>query len=386
MHKKLGRLLSCPNNHQAGFKFFAKELVRENKTLVDVDDTNILDDDDIKTGVAFSPSGNTAYPISEFIGVFLADEDVDKGHYKKLFEPLLNKCPLEFNAVIQSTLDRIYGVGETSEGKWNREEMKYYDAEVNTEELREKMLVAMKEKPQWRIFIPRKKHMIDLIADECKGNYVLEIGCGNSRTVYKMFNPHENAYKYIGTDISFKRLLVAKKAVPGSDFIQCSALNLPFVKSSFTCVISFGMLHHLPRPVDAIAHCHEMIQPNGLLAFHEPIIRPELPFVSSALARKFLRTYEHSEHDGKINLAQTMTLLETQNYTLVKFTKQISIFRALLESLLKKISRKILFYKFVIQIIEASDKLLLHSICLLSKKLGPNAVLVVARKNSKKNN
>ena len=178
----------------------------------------------------------------------------------------------------------------------------------------------------WRIFIPRKKYMIDVIAEECKNEYVLEIGGGVCRGVSVIFNPVQYHHKYIGTDIAFKRLVVAKMATPAGDFLQASALNLPFKKDTFKCVISFGMLHHLPRPVEALAHCNGVLKDGGYITFHEPIIRPDLPIISSNVARKIFRTYEHSEHDGKIDFDASMKMLESKNHEVVKITNQISTF------------------------------------------------------------
>ena len=59
-------------------------------------------------------------------------------------------------------------------------------------------------------------------------------------------NPLKYNYNYIGTDISFNRLRIAKSILPKSNFISCSALNLPFKSNIFDVVIGFGVFHHLP--------------------------------------------------------------------------------------------------------------------------------------------
>lgn len=382
MRKKVSNIVVCPNSKKEGFRFYAFELIRDGQLIKDVNDADIKEADDIKYGVAVSTTSNTAYPIDEFIGVFLSDADVDKHHHKNFLEKYINFLPVEFKEVVQNTINRVYGVAETSDGKWNREEMMYYDAEVETEEKRKKMLESVLNKPMWRIFIPRKKHMIDVIAPFCKNEYVLEIGGGVCRTVSRLFNPSVFNYNFIGTDIAFKRLMVAKQATPSGDFLQASALNLPFKKNTFQCVISFGMLHHLPRPVEALEHCNEVLKPGGLITYHEPIIRPDFPFVNSAMARKILRTYEHSEHDGKIDFDASIKMLESKNHEVIKVTRQISVFRALTESLMKKANKNALLSKGIILWLEAVDKIFLNTFCLISKRFGPNAALVVTRKKS----
>lgn len=384
MRKKLGKILICPNIKEEGFLFYALELNRGGKIIANVNHNEIEEEDDIKTGIAVSLKSETAFPIDEYVGVFLSDTDVDKSHHRNFLEAHINKVPEQYIKIMRITLDRIYGstLNETTDGKWNREEMMYYDAEVETEEKRKKMLESILNKPMWRIFIPRKKSMIDVIAPYCKNEYVLEIGGGVCRTVSRVFNPAQYHYNYVGTDIAFKRLIVAKQATPYGDFLQASALNLPFKNETFNCVISFGMLHHLPRPVEAVSHCDSKLKKGGVITFHEPIVRPDLPIISSAVARKLLRTYEHSEHDGKIDFEETMQLLKSRNHKILNVTSQISVFRALSESLLKKISKAALTNKSVILAIETIDKLFLNTFCLISKRFGPNAMLVTTQKNT----
>jgi hypothetical protein len=124
----------------------------------------MMPDDDIKLGIAISESSPTAFPIDEFVGVFLADEDVDIHHHSAFFSQHAKKLPDAFKQAVHQTMQQIVSMNETSDGKWNREEMRYYDAEVDTVEKREKMLDAVFHKPVWRIFIPRKKSIIDVIS------------------------------------------------------------------------------------------------------------------------------------------------------------------------------------------------------------------------------
>jgi hypothetical protein len=191
MRRKIGELLICPNSGDERLKFYALELVRDGKVLKGISDDGMMPDDDIKLGIAISESSPTAFPIDEFVGVFLADEDVDIHHHSAFFSQHAEKLPDAFKQAVHQTMQRIVSMNETSDGKWNREEMRYYDAEVDTVEKREKMLDAVFHKPVWRIFIPRKKSIIDVISPFCRNKYVLEIGGGVCRTVCKMFNPEE---------------------------------------------------------------------------------------------------------------------------------------------------------------------------------------------------
>jgi len=274
-------------------------------------------------------------------------------------------------------LEKTGLASSTSDGIWNREEMRYYDSEVESRDHREQMLSNIKNIPVHRILIPRKWHITKIIKPFIKNSAILEIGCGNANTIYNILNPGINNYPYTGTDISFKRLLVAKMAIPEGDFIQASALNLPFIKNSFTAVISFGMLHHLPRPVQAVEQVMPLIKSNGFFAFHEPVIRSSINLPGTALIKKAMSTYQHSEHDGKINLDEILISLTKSSFTTYHIAYQVSSLRSIAETIIKKISRKIMLNKQVILFIENTDRLILKSI---SNKSGAKAVFVVSQK------
>ena len=383
MRKKVVHLLKDPNNHQPGFKLFGSVVHRGTTTLTNLTDQDLDPEDNIEKGLLISVSGNTAYPIEGFVAILLNDSDVDLNHHRPLLESFSGSCPPEFQQVLNSTLDRLAAAQNSADGTWNREEMKYYDKEVATEEQRNKMLKAIREVPVWRIFLPRKKHIIDVIAPEIKNEYLLEIGSGNSRTVSWEFNPSKFNYNYIGSDISFKRLLVAKQAIPSGDFFQASALNLPFLDNSFRVVLSFGMLHHLPRPEDAVKSSYQLVKDEGLFAFHEPIIKPELKLPGMDTFRKTMTTYEHSDHDGKIDFDQISALLKSYGFKQISIHRQISIFRSFSETIIKNISRSILNKQSVIKTIEFLDEIPLNTLGRISRRAGASAVFSVFRKTSK---
>lgn len=375
-------MLACPNCSSSGFTFFASELIRNQQQFFNVEDKSISDEDDIKYGIAVCQSCKTAFPIEEFVGVFLSDSDADKGVHRLMLESRMNRLPAFFQECIKETIHRIYNSRETADGQWNRDEMRYYDAEVDTQDKRNRMLENMKSKPVWRIFIPRQQWIINSITPNIKNKHVLEIGGGVCRTVYKLLNPDKFQFHYTGTDISFKRLMVAKAAMPSSDFIQASALNLPFRNGAFDGVLSFGMLHHLPRPEEALEHVNSKLASGGFIGFHEPIIRPEFSQGLTRISRRIFRQYEHSEHDGKINLTNCMQILKSHQHEIISYREQISIVRALTESLAGKFFKKQLNTRSAIKLLEAIDRLFINTICRISRKFGPNAVLVVTKRRS----
>ncbi len=380
MRKKIIPLLRDPNNRTVKFKVFGISVSRNNQNITNLVDSEIQNEDDILEGVLIAEEGRTAYPINGAVAILLNDLDVDTNHHCSLLESMLPALPSPYKEITAETLTRLQKTADTFDGKWNREEMKYYDKEVSSDDQRNKMLQELKNKPIWRIFLPRKKYIIDLISNHIKNKFMLEIGSGNSRTISYNFDPGKNSYNYIGTDISFKRLLVAKQAIPTGDFIQTSALNLPFKPESFEAIISFGMLHHLPRPSDAVKECHNLIIPGGYFAFHEPINRPTLNVPGMESLKKAMTTYEHSEHDGKIDLAEITKLMAEINFHPVSVKYQISALRTMIETLIKNISRKIMLQKFVINMLSATDEIVLSTLGKMSAKYGPSAVLAVFKK------
>lgn len=382
MRKKIVPLLKDPNNHQPGFRLFGSIVHRGALQLTNLTYQDLESEDDIEEGLLISADGSTAYPIEGFVAILLSDTDVDLNHHQSLLQKFSGKCPQEFETVLRATLSRLHAAQNSADGTWNREEMRYYDKEVSTVEQRNKMLRAIREVPVWRIFLPRKKHIINVISKEIRNEYLLEIGSGNSRTVYWEFNPSKYQYNYIGSDISFKRLLVAKQAIPEGDFFQASALNLPFLENSFCTVLSFGMLHHLPRPADAVKSSYRLVKANGFFAFHEPIIKPEINLPGMNTFRKTMTTYEHSDHDGKIDYNQVKELLQSFGFKQIRIHKQISIFRSFSETIIKNISRSILNNKSVIKTIEFLDEIPLNTLGRISRRAGASAAFSVFRKTT----
>ncbi len=359
MRKKVLPFLKCPETQHPEMKLVAVETMRNGKLLAESEQQELLDEDDVISGLLINEKHQLVYPIAESIAILLAKSDVDTFHHIPLLENMKKKCQPSLHTLIESTILHLQKVSPTFDGNWNRDEMRYYDAEVETPEKRSKMMQAIKNTPVHRILIPRKKHITDIISSASDFNTVLEIGCGNASTVYRIFNPATYHYRYIGSDISFKRLIVAKKMVPEGDFIQASALNLPFAEGCFSAIISFGMLHHLPRPVDAVNQVIPLIKSNGLFAFHEPVMRPDVKFPGKEIIKKAMSTYEHSEHDGKIDLDGTISTLTNASFKTLHQSFQISPVRSIAETIIKRFSRRVMLNMKVIQFIEIADNFLL---------------------------
>jgi ubiquinone/menaquinone biosynthesis C-methylase UbiE/uncharacterized protein YbaR (Trm112 family) len=388
--KKVIDLLTCPNTHTGSFTAYAKDVLREGKRLRDLNHGELRDDDNIETGVLIDEAGCSAYPIIDSVAVLLSDDDADPLFLDRNLRPLLNDYPAEFQEVIKKYLERIEEKNKSAEGAWNLEEMRYYDKGVDSEEQREKMLTDIETRPIWRLFIPRKKQMTRFLQPHCPGDCLLEIGCGNARTMSWILPPAQFNYHYIGIDISYKRLLVASRNIPEGDFIQASAFNLPFKNQSFQSIVSFGMLHHLPNSLECLRDLDAKIKDNGFLAFHEPILKPKLaagliPKLRSekSILKKILTPYEHSEHDHEIDSQGFLAQLQRSGYKIINLKYYNSVFKTFIEILLRFFPAGISGAKLMAGMIAAIDVACLKTICKLSRRLGPHAIIGVFKKEKR---
>lgn len=381
MYKRILDKLICPNTGAGDLKIYSVELSRQNKSERNLSGENIGSEDDIKAGILFTSDKKNVYVIHEYIPVLLNDADQDLPHLTSIATPLINQLPSDLADALQQTLNRVSAQHKSADGDWNREEMKYYDAAVDTEKQRHEMLKSIKTDNLWRLFIPRKQNMIKYLEKNCKGKWIFEIGCGNARTVSRIFNPAEYDYNYIGTDISFKRLMVAKMAIPGSDFIQASALNIPIKNNFFDAAISFGMLHHLPRPTDAFSEVDKKLKQDGIFTLHEPVYTTrQFSEKQTAMVRKLFRTYEHSAHDNKINLKETTAALNKLNYKIITIAPYNSLFRVVYEAVMNRIYKPWHKNKGIMKTVLFLDNILLNTVVKLSNKLGPQAIVITSAK------
>jgi len=382
MRKHILKLMICPNIYHARLEVFAHALKRDGKILTNVFQKEMLEDDDIINGLIINKEFKYVFPIYSYVASLLSDTDIDKKFQIELLNSLKDNCPISYADLIDITIDRLKASKLTDKGKWNQEEMAYYDKDVRSEELRKKFLIRIKNIPLWNLYMSRNKDIIQRI-DTCKvrNNYVLEVGCGNARTISWVFHPNKYHYYYVGSDISFKRLLLAKSVIPDGDFIQCSAFNLPFKNEAFAAIFGFGVFHHLPNPTEGIKCCAAKLQLNGYLCIHERIKKPKL-LPDDFFIKNFLKDYEPSKHDNEINAEETLSILHNINFEIINKKYENSIFRNLAIKTLK-LMPKLYVNKWIIQVMLLIDEIILKSICKLFKSLGPSALLLVAKKSGK---
>lgn len=158
----------------------------------------------------------------------------------------------------------------------------------------------------WATQIARDAHNSRILVAS-KNSKVLEIGCSTGQNA-TMLKDHVDSYT--GVDISDAAINAAKnRKIPNASFFQVDAHSLPFEDSSFDCVITDSLLHHLDLE-KAFEEIRRVLQPEGRLVFFEPLgINPffQLYRMATPAARtrderpftlKDLRYFEqHFSHD-----------------------------------------------------------------------------------------
>jgi len=382
MKKDLLDYVICPNTGESGLQAYAIETARNNSIVRSLFDQDLRPEDEIVTGIIFHEKERRVYAVVKSVAVLLSDHEVQNKDQIELLLTLRKDCPPAIREMIDQTIAQLKAAPPTIQGRWAKDEMNYFDKDVESESMRAQFLEKIQRTPIWDLILSRKKAITDRISiADVQKPLVLEVGCGNSRTVSWIFSPVRRGYRYVGSDISLKRLFLAKKVIPPGDFVQCSVLNLPFREETFHAVLGFGVFHHLENPMAAIEHCARKVKRNGFLAMHEPIRRPKLLKKYSRL-RPLFRGYVHSSHDNEIEGEKTLSHLQKNGFEILYKIYENSYYRYLAGRLLNKASvldRRRWIHEFLI----STDQMVIRTLGRLSPLFGPSSILFVAQKRSR---
>ncbi len=103
---------------------------------------------------------------------------------------------------------------------------------------------------------------------------LLDIGCGTgqSRQVYA-----ERIRGYVGIDLSFEALALARRKVPTAGWSQADASRLPFADGCLDAVAFSSVLHHIPDPGPALREARRVLKPGGrVFAFDPNLLHPAM--------------------------------------------------------------------------------------------------------------
>lgn len=113
--------------------------------------------------------------------------------------------------------------------------------------------------------LPVDRKVLDGVVEGiARGESVLDLGCGPGQVGQYLA---ERGLQIVGMDSAFKMLLVARRRT-GNCCLACGDMRfIPFRTASFSGVVAFYSVHHLPRPAlrTALAEIRRILKPAGLL-------------------------------------------------------------------------------------------------------------------------
>ncbi len=93
---------------------------------------------------------------------------------------------------------------------------------------------------------------------------ILDFGCGSGKGLTRF---QRYGWKTIGLDVTIK----VPKSRRGEGFIKASGSLLPFKTGVFDVILMAQVLHHLPRPIPALAEVRRCLKKNGYLLMGENV-------------------------------------------------------------------------------------------------------------------
>jgi len=145
-----------------------------------------------------------------------------------------------------------------------RDEIEVYD--------KAKVSIDTGEIELWdQIIFPKviRKRQIRLICDaieRTKHRKILDFGCG-AGWLSKILS--SVGYDVTGIDVSASLVSSARESCGKDSFIVGDCMKLPFDDGVFDCIVGSAILHHLDSD-RALAECHRVTSPGGILLLMEP--------------------------------------------------------------------------------------------------------------------
>jgi ubiquinone/menaquinone biosynthesis C-methylase UbiE len=122
-----------------------------------------------------------------------------------------------------------------------------------------------------QIIFPKviRERQIRLILDaieQTKHEKILDFGCGTG-WLSKILS--SKGYNVTGIDVNASLVRSARESCGRDSFIVGDCMKLPFDAGVFDCIVGSAILHHLDTD-QALAECHRVTSPGGILLLMEP--------------------------------------------------------------------------------------------------------------------
>ena len=114
------------------------------------------------------------------------------------------------------------------------------------------------------------------------GERLLEVGCGEGANLFHLSARLGPSVRLYGVDFSSAKARFAREHT-GCATAAADATRLPFESGRFDAVLIRDLLHHLPRPLDALAEAARVLRPGGALFLIEPSGRNPIIAAMAAL-------------------------------------------------------------------------------------------------------
>lgn len=135
----------------------------------------------------------------------------------------------------------------------------------------------------------------DLVAEHHVAGEVLDLGTGTARIPIEFCRQVEGV-RIVAVDLAESMLDLARKNIEIAGYRdrivlqRVDAKRLPYEAGRFNAVISNSIVHHLPRPLSALAEAVRVAAPGGALFFRD-LCRPD----SDARLAELVRMYAGGE-------------------------------------------------------------------------------------------
>lgn len=149
-------------------------------------------------------------------------------------------------------------LNETARGGISETEGRYFDGFIQ-------------EKGEFDPFAPRgwrtiaRRFVTMVPADSFR--LALDVGCGSGAS-HRIYAGRARAY--VGIDLSFAALALARRVTAGERWTQGDACRLPFADGAFDVVTLSSVLHHIPDFGRALAEARRVLAPGGSVFAFDP--------------------------------------------------------------------------------------------------------------------